>query len=92
MGSSCLQRSLEDTRLRQLLIAALDRIPEQLAKHLVFVHLLTFHISQAISVALQLYGCRMNARKGRAGGHWGEALIAQLLQDKVLNFSGQTVE
>ena len=46
----------------------------------------------AISVVLQLYGCRMNARKGRAGGHWGEALIAQLLQDKVLNFSGQTVE
>jgi len=25
----------------------------------------------AISVVLQLYGCRMNARKGRAGGHWG---------------------
>jgi hypothetical protein len=23
----------------------------------------------AISVVLQLYGCRMKARKGRAGGH-----------------------
>ncbi len=33
----------------------------------------------------------MNAGKGRGGGHSGEALIA-LLQDKVLNFSGQTVE